>query len=41
LPEIEAHLMAEDAERAGIGPVVLADAVFANAGEEIEVLTQG
>ena len=39
--QIEAHLMAEDAERAGIGPVILMDSVFPNTGEEIEILTQG
>src|SRR5262249_11931875 len=39
--KIETHLVDEDAERAGIGPVVLADAGLANAGEEIEILTHG
>src|ERR1044071_7367829 len=37
--EIKAHLVPEDAERTGIGAVVLADAGLANAGEEIEILT--
>jgi hypothetical protein len=39
--KIKPHLVAEDAERAGIGPVVLAGASLANASEEIEILTQG
>ena len=35
--QIEAHLMAEDGERAGSGPVVLADALVQDAAEQIVI----
>ena len=37
LAEIEAHLMAEDGNRAGSGPVVLADALVQDAADEIVI----
>src|SRR5262245_44050437 len=37
---IEAHLMAEERERAGPGAVPFAGAALAHAGEEIEILAQ-
>ena len=36
--EIEAHLVAEDRQRAGAGPVILADAVVAHVAHEVEIL---
>ena len=35
--QIEAHLVAEDGERAGAGAVVLADALVEDAAEKIEI----
>ena len=37
LAEIETHLMAEDGNRPGSGPVVLADAFVHDAADQIEI----
>src|SRR5262245_34571878 len=40
LAEIEAHLMAEERDRAGPGAVPFSGSALAHAGEEIEILAQ-
>ena len=40
LGQVEAHLRAEQAQRAGTGAVALFVPMLANPGEEIEILTQ-
>ena len=39
--QVEAHLVAEDGERAGAGPVILAMAVVAHLPHEVEILFHG
>ena len=39
--EVEAHLVAEDAQRAGAGAVALLDAVLQDVPEEVQILPHG